>query len=52
MEKSLNYQFDRRSENYFDWLYYVIRSENFYKADAVIVMKDISESYLPKSKTG
>lgn len=51
MEKSLNYQFNRRSDSYFDWLYYVINSEKFYEADAVIVMKDISKSYLPKSKT-
>lgn len=52
MEKSVNNQFKRRSENYFDWLYYVINSEKFYEADAVIIMKDIQNAYLPKSKTG
>jgi len=50
MEKSLNYQFNRRSENYLDWLYYVINSEKFYEADAVIIMKDISKTYLPNNK--
>ncbi len=52
MEKSLNYQFNRRSEGFFDWLGSVIHSEKFYEADAIIIMKDISNSYLPKSKTG
>ncbi|WP_147437260.1 hypothetical protein [Ulvibacter antarcticus] len=48
MEKELNYPFNRRSENYFDWLYHVIRSEKYYQADAVIVMNDINSIYLPK----
>jgi len=48
MEKSLNYRFERRSTNHLDWLYNVIRSERYYQADAVIIMKDISSAYLPK----
>ena len=51
MEKSLNYKFNRRSENYFDWLYYVVNSQKFYEADAVIVMKEISDTYLPRTKS-
>ena len=51
MEKSLNYQFNRRSKSYFDWLGYVIHNQKFYEADAIIVMKDISKVYLPKCKT-
>lgn len=50
MEKALNYQFERRSKSYFDWLYEVIRSEKYYQADAVVVMKDISNSYHPREQ--
>ncbi len=48
MEKALKYRFKRRSANYFEWLYYVINSEKFNQADAVIIMEDIANSYLPK----
>jgi hypothetical protein len=47
MEKALNYRFNRRSANHLEWLYYVVKSEKFYKADAVIIMRDIKNSYLP-----
>jgi hypothetical protein len=37
MEKALNYSFERRSANYLEWLYYVIKSENYHKSDSIIV---------------
>lgn len=48
MEKALNYRFKRRSANHFEWLYYVVKSEKFYQADAVIIMRDVKSSYLPQ----
>lgn len=47
MERALNYKFKRRSTNYYEWLYYVIDSEKFNQADAIVIMEDISNSYLP-----
>jgi len=37
MEKALNYSFKRRSASYMEWLYYVIKSEYYYKTDSVII---------------
>jgi len=50
MEKALNYQFNRRSESYLDWLYHTIRSEKYYQADAVIVMNDIHRVNISKKE--
>jgi hypothetical protein len=48
MEKALNYSFKRRTTNHLEWLYYVVKSEKFYEADAVIIMRDIKRTYLPQ----
>ena len=48
MEKALNYKFKRRSTNYYEWLYYVINSEKFNQADAIEIIEDVTNSYLPQ----
>ncbi|WP_157809602.1 hypothetical protein [Ulvibacter sp. MAR_2010_11] len=45
MEKALNYPFQRRSANYFEWLYEVIKSEKYFQADSVIVSKEIKRRH-------
>lgn len=37
METALQYNFTRRSQNYFDWLIYTIKSEKYYLAESQIV---------------
>ena len=37
MEATLNYSFRRKSENYFDWLLNIIKSEKYYEADSFII---------------
>ncbi|MFL0352160.1 hypothetical protein [Xanthomarina sp. GH4-25] len=37
MEATLNYSFNRKSENHFDWLLNVIKSEKYYEADSSII---------------
>lgn len=37
MEATLNYSFNRKSENHFDWLLNIIKSEKYYEADSYIV---------------
>ena len=37
MEKTLNYPFERRSKNFMEWLHDTIKSENYFKTDAVIL---------------
>lgn len=37
MEATLNYNFNRKSENHFDWLLNVIKSEKYYEADSYII---------------
>lgn len=36
METTLPYNFQRKSENYFDWLLNTIKSENYFQADSQI----------------
>jgi hypothetical protein len=43
MEKVLNYSFERRSANYMEWLYEVIKSEKYFQVDAVIVTKNLTK---------
>ncbi|WP_240571181.1 hypothetical protein [Aestuariibaculum lutulentum] len=40
MEATLNYNFNRRSENHIDWLLNVIKSEKYYEIDSYIVNLD------------
>ena len=40
MEATLNYRFQRRSKNYFDWLLYTIKSEKYFEAQSQIVTSD------------
>ena len=37
MENSLRYKFTRRSNNYFEWLIYTIKSEKYYLAESQII---------------
>ncbi|HLW06325.1 hypothetical protein [Xanthomarina gelatinilytica] len=37
MEATLNYRFNRQSENHLDWLLNIIKSEKYYQADSYIV---------------
>lgn len=37
MGATLNYSFRRKSENYFDWLLNIIKSEKYYEADSYII---------------
>ncbi|MEO9076424.1 MAG: hypothetical protein ABI263_03905 [Gelidibacter sp.] len=37
METTLRYKFKRRSQNYFDWLLYTIKSEKYHLAESQIV---------------
>ena len=37
MEATLNYSFNRKSENHLDWLLNIIKSEKYYEADSHIV---------------
>lgn len=37
METSLNYNFQRQSKNYFEWLLYTIKSEKYHEAESQIV---------------
>lgn len=37
MEATLNYSFKRKTENHFDWLLNIIKSEKYYEADSYIV---------------
>ncbi|MEO5789267.1 MAG: hypothetical protein ACOH2D_10140 [Gelidibacter sp.] len=36
METTLRYNFTRRSQNYFDWLLYTIKSEKYHLAESQI----------------
>ncbi len=40
METTLNYPFKRRSENYFEWLLFTIKSERYHQAESQIVTHD------------
>lgn len=42
MEKVLNYKFKRRTNNHYEWLYEVVKSEKFYQAESLILSKDTS----------
>ena len=43
MEATLNYSFNRKSENHFDWLLNTIKSVKYYEEDSYIVpLKDAS----------
>ncbi len=44
MESTLTYPFERKSENYLDWLMNTIRSQNYYMAEVNI--KEIENRYL------
>lgn len=37
MESTLNYRFKRRSNNYFEWLLYTVKSEKYHEAESQIV---------------
>ncbi len=37
MEATLTYSFNRKSENHFDWLLNIVKSEKYYEADSQIV---------------
>lgn len=37
METSLNYNFQRKSENHLDWLLNIIKSEKYYQIEGVIL---------------
>lgn len=36
MQYSLNYRFERRTKNHFEWLINVIKSEKYYQADSYV----------------
>ena len=38
MEVALNYKFKRRSTNYFEWLHEVVKSENYFQVDSMIIV--------------
>ena len=40
METTLNYRFQRKSKNYFEWLLYTIKSEKYHEAESQIVVQD------------
>lgn len=40
METTLNYRFQRKSENYFEWLLFTIKSERYHEAESQIVTHD------------
>jgi len=37
MEANLNYKFNRKSENFLDWLMNIIKSEKYYQAEGEIL---------------
>lgn len=37
MEATLNYSFRRKSENHFDWLLNIIKSEKYHQAEGCII---------------
>ncbi|HEY5686948.1 MAG TPA: hypothetical protein VIS27_01435 [Yeosuana sp.] len=37
METSLNYNFQRKSENHVDWLLNIIKSEKYYEIEGIIL---------------
>lgn len=37
MEATLNYSFNRKSENHLDWMLNVIKSEKYYQVESYIV---------------
>ncbi|SDB67444.1 hypothetical protein SAMN03097699_3387 [Flavobacteriaceae bacterium MAR_2010_188] len=37
METTLNYRFERKSQNFFEWLCYTIKSERYFEAESQIV---------------
>jgi hypothetical protein len=39
METSLNYNFQRKSENHVDWLLNIIKSEKYYQIEGLILNK-------------
>ena len=41
MQKALNYSFERRSANFMEWLHDIIKSENYFKADAVVLDNEL-----------
>jgi len=45
METSLNYNFQRKSENHVDWLLNIIKSEKYYKMEALILNKQQDERF-------
>ncbi|HNQ27775.1 MAG TPA: hypothetical protein PKL92_07640 [Aquaticitalea sp.] len=38
METTLSYRFERRSDNFFDWMLNTIKSEKYHLADSQIVV--------------
>jgi len=37
MKTTLNYTFERRTKNHFEWLLNVIKSEKYFEADSLIM---------------
>lgn len=44
MERALNYPFQRKSENFLEWLHDTVKSEKYFEVDSMIVTPELAKT--------